>query len=188
MKNSPTARAAGRTARGGRAQAGLRRTPLLIALAAVLPVLLGACSSPGSSSSDPPSAQAGSSSGTSQAGQAQFAQCMRSNGVTNFPDPQNGHFIMSGGIQSNPHFQSAIQACQHLLGPGGIGGGSNANSSSQLAFAHCMQTHGVPSFPDPQSDGAIVAPPASVRSTAAYKNAYQECKSKLPNGGAGLQG
>jgi hypothetical protein len=164
-----------------------RSAPLLIALAAVLPVMLGACSS-SSSSSDAPSAQVGSTS-TVQAGVAQFAQCMRQNGVTNFPDPQNGHFVMGGGIQSNPHFQSAIQACQHYLGASGIGSGSNGGTkSAQLAFAHCMQTHGVPSFPDPQPDGAIVAPPESVRSTAAYQSAYNECKSKLPNGGAGLRG
>jgi hypothetical protein len=163
----------------------LRPALLLIALAAVMPVMLGACSS-GSSPSDPPSAQGGSTS-TAQAGVAQFAQCMRQNGVTNFPDPQDGHFVMGGGIQNNPHFQPAIQACQHFLGPSGIGGNSQ-NTSAQLAFAHCMQTHGVPSFPDPQPDGAIVAPPESVRNTAAYQSAYNECKSKLPNGGAGLQG
>lgn len=169
----------------------LRRAPLVIALAAVLPVMLGACSSPGSSSSDP-SSQSGVGAGapsTQQAGVAQFAQCMRQNGVTNFPDPQNGHFVMSGGVQSNPHFQSAIQACQHYLGASGIGSGSNSGTqSAQLAFAHCMQTHGVPSFPDPQPDGAIVAPSQSIRNTAAYQTAFNECKSKLPNGGSGLQG
>ena len=168
----------------------LRPAQLLIALGAVLPVLLAACGS-GSSSSDPPPAQGGTgaSSGTGQAGIAQFAQCMRQNGVTNFPDPQNGHFVMGGGIQNNPHFQSAIQACQHFLGPSGIGSGSNSQGqSAQLAFAKCMQTHGVPSFPDPQPGGAIVAPPESVRNTPAYQIAYNECKSKLPNGGAGLQG
>ena len=45
-----------------------------------------------------------------------FAHCMRTNGVTNFPDPtQNGGFLMSGNIQNNPHFQSALQACRTLL-------------------------------------------------------------------------
>jgi len=164
-----------------------RRAPLLITLAAVLPIILGACGS-GSSSSDPPSAQGGSTS-TAQAGVAQFAQCMRQNGVTNFPDPQNGRFVMSGDIQNNPHFQSAIQACQHFLGASGIGSGNSSGTrTAQLAFAHCMQTHGVPSFPDPSPDGAIQAPPASVRDTPGYQSAFNECKSKLPNGGAGLQG
>jgi hypothetical protein len=169
----------------------LRRAPLAIALAAVLPVMLGACSGPGSASSDP-SSQSGVGAGapsTQQAGMAQFALCMRQNGVTNFPDPQSGRFVMGSDIQSNPHFQSAIQACQHYLGASGIGSGSNSGTqSAQLAFAQCMQTHGVPSFPDPQSDGAIVAPPQSVRNTAAYQTASNECKSKLPRGGSGLRG
>jgi hypothetical protein len=166
----------------------LRRAALLIAAAAVLAVMVGACGSSGSSSSDaPPSAQGGSSS-TAQAGIAQFAQCMRQDGVTNFPDPQNGHFLMGSNIQDNPHFQSAIQACEHFLGPGGISGGSNGAQTAMLSFAHCMQTHGVPSFPDPQPNGALVAPPANVTGTAAYRNAYNECKSNLPDNGAGLQG
>ena len=167
----------------------LRRAPLVIALAAILPVMLGACSSPGSSSSDPSSQSGADAQSTQQAGVAQFAQCMRRSGVTNFPDPQNGRFVMGSGVQSNPHFQSAIQACQHYLGPSGIGSGSNSGTqSAQLAFAHCMQTHGVPSFPDPQPDGAIVAPSQSVRSTAAYQTAFSKCESMLPNGGSGLQG
>lgn len=168
----------------------MRRAALFISLAAVLPVMLGACSS-GGSSSDPSPAQggAGSSSGTGQAGAAQFAQCMRQNGVTNFPDPSNGRFLLSGNVQNNPHFNSAIQACQHLLGPGGISGGAGGSQqSAQLAFAHCMQTHGVPSFPDPSSNGAIEAPQGVDRNSAAYQNAFNECKSKLPNGGAGLGG
>lgn len=50
-----------------------------------------------------------------------FAHCMRAHGVTNFPDPtKNGGFLMSGSIQDNPHFQSALQACRTLL-PGGAG-------------------------------------------------------------------
>lgn len=166
----------------------LRRAPLLIAAVAVLPIMLGACSS-GSSSSDAPSSAQGGSSSTAQAGQAQFAQCMRQNGVTNFPDPQNGRFIMTGNIQSNPHFQPAIQACQHLLGPGGIGSNSqnNGNQQAELAFAQCMQTHGVPSFPEPLSNGAIQAPTGVDQNSPTYQKALSECRSKLPGNGSGLQ-
>jgi len=168
-----------------------RRVLLLVAAAAAVPVMLAACSSESSSSSPASSAQggAGSTSGSDQSGVAQFAQCMRRNGVTDFPDPQNGRFVMGGDVQSNPHFNSAIQACQHLLGPGGISGGTNRGAqSAQLAFAHCMQTHGVPSFPDPSSNGAIQAPPGVDRNSATYQDAFNTCKSKLPNGGAGLPG
>jgi hypothetical protein len=172
----------------------LRRVPMYIALAAALPIAIGACSSSGSSTSDPatstsaPQAAGGPvATSTAQAGVAQFALCMRQNGVTNFPDPTNGHFVMGPDIQSNPHFQTAIQACQHLLGASGISGGSNGpQQSARLKFAHCMQTSGVPSFPDPTAGGAIVTPSGVDRNSATYKNAFNKCKADLPNGGAGL--
>jgi hypothetical protein len=172
----------------------LRSVPMYIALAAALPLAIGACSSsPGTSSSNATSpAQSGSGSTASaaaQSGVAQFALCMRQNGVTNFPDPTNGHFLMGSNIQSNPHFQSAIQACQHLLGPSGISSGASAaQQSPRLRFAHCMQTSGVPNFPDPSANGAIVAPTGVDRNSATYQNAFNKCKSGLPNGGAGLSG
>jgi hypothetical protein len=119
-----------------------------------------------------------------------FAQCMRSHGVPDFPDPQNGHFLISGADQSNPSFQSATQACQHFL-PGGSatnGGGGGANSSAELAFAQCMQTHGVPNFPDPTANGALGIPPGVDANSPQFQSAYQACSSLLPNNGAGLGG
>ena len=169
----------------------LRRAPMYIALAAALPIAIGACSNSGSPSSDPASSAqggSGSTSSTGQSGVAKFALCMRQNGVTNFPDPSNGHFVMGSNIQSNPHFNSAIQACQHLLGASGTNSGASGSQQAQLSFAHCMQTSGVPSFPDPSSNGAIVAPQGVDRNSATYQNAFSKCKSKLPNGGAGLSG
>ena len=52
-----------------------------------------------------------------------FAECMRSHGIANFPDPvENGHqisFNIDGGIdQSSARFKAAQKACQPLL-PGG---------------------------------------------------------------------
>lgn len=48
------------------------------------------------------------------------AQCMRENGVPNFPDPQNGKILVKRGtIDGNsPQFKKAVQACRHL-DPGG---------------------------------------------------------------------
>jgi len=168
----------------------MRRAPLLIATAAVLPVMLGACSSGSSSSDAPSSAQGGAgSSDVAQNGQAQFAQCMRQNGVTNFPDPQNGHFLMTGNIQNNPHFQSAIQTCQHFMGPGGLGSNSKNNQQAELAFVQCMQTHGVPNMPEPASNGAIQAPQGAGvdPNSPTYQKAFNECRSKLPGDGNGLE-
>jgi hypothetical protein len=70
-----------------------------------------------------------------------FARCMRSHGVSDFPDPitgSGGHpgFVFTGGPnsdvnRSNPAFRRAGVACQHILGhefrfafmPSGVGKG-----------------------------------------------------------------
>jgi hypothetical protein len=55
-----------------------------------------------------------------------FARCMRSHGISDFPDPiagSGGHpgFSLEGGSSSdlnsnNPAFQRGVEACQHVLG------------------------------------------------------------------------
>jgi hypothetical protein len=56
-----------------------------------------------------------------QAGLVRFAQCMRSHGDTNFPDPtldpETGvwRFFLSGHDRDTPAFQSASPACQGLM-------------------------------------------------------------------------
>jgi hypothetical protein len=50
-----------------------------------------------------------------------FAQCMRDNGMPNFPDPDAKGEIQGGhDLQNDPNFQSALDACQSKL-PGGLG-------------------------------------------------------------------
>ena len=54
-----------------------------------------------------------------------FARCMRTNGVTNFPEPnaQSGTFVGGSGIDPNsPVFQTAFAACQKYLPAGAVGG------------------------------------------------------------------
>lgn len=176
----------------------LQVTGLLAAVLVGLAVTVAACGGSSDPSSSPPtststSSGSSSSSNSSQSGEVAFAQCVRSHGVPDFPDPQNGHFLISGSDQSNPNFQSATQACEHLLPGGSLSGGSGANSggggsnsSAELAFAHCMQTHGVPSFPDPSSNGALGIPQGVDANSPQFKSAFQACDSLLPNNGAGL--
>ncbi|AYY14883.1 hypothetical protein EF847_21560 [Actinobacteria bacterium YIM 96077] len=48
----------------------------------------------------------------------EFAQCMRENGLPDFPDPQPGSDGVFGDAdvdRSDPAFQQAAEACQHLL-------------------------------------------------------------------------
>jgi hypothetical protein len=81
----------------------------------------------------------------------EFADCMRSHGVPNFPDPS----IAGGGAQlpqgSSPALEAAVRDCGALQ-PAGEGG-PPAPTAAQLraarAFAQCMRVHGLSQFPDP---------------------------------------
>jgi hypothetical protein len=137
-----------------------RATAALIA--AALP--LAACGSSGSNGSGSGSTNAADSKNYSQA--LQFASCMRSHGVPNFPDPKaNG----SGGMRiestpgstkvngvsvNGPAFQSAMQACRSKLPNGGKTGQlSAARRQQMLDFSKCMRAHGITGFPDPTFNG-----------------------------------
>jgi hypothetical protein len=70
-----------------------------------------------------------------------FAQCMRSHGVSNFPDPppagsapqsqssQSGSAPTPGPDPNSPQFKSAMQACRNLL-PSGAGSGTSVGGGS----------------------------------------------------------
>jgi len=94
----------------------------------------------------------------------QFSACMRSHGVSNFPDPSGGGNINftpgSGFNPRSPSFQVAQRACQHLMpGPRTPPKMTAAAHAAALEFSKCMRSHGVPGFPDPVAVGS--APPAN---------------------------
>ena len=83
-----------------------------------------------------------------------LANCMRSHGVPNFPDPSPTGQIditpQSGISPFSPAFQAAQNACRAF----GKGGGPPPRMSASqrrraVAFARCMRSHGEPDFPDP---------------------------------------
>jgi hypothetical protein len=92
-----------------------------------------------------------------------FSGCMRSHGVTDFPDPTVG----SNGLPSwtfdadtvspqSPAFRAAHQVCKKdlpdLLHTSGEKAAANA---AALKYATCMRSNGVPNFPDPNGQGLI---------------------------------
>ncbi|WP_162606014.1 hypothetical protein [Jiangella aurantiaca] len=49
-----------------------------------------------------------------------FAECMRDNGLPEFPDPQpGGEGLFEGIDRTSPAFQGALEACQDVLPAGG---------------------------------------------------------------------
>jgi hypothetical protein len=127
--------------------------PIPILATAALVLAMAACSSGPSSSNSGSSNPAGSSSPSLLA----FAQCMRSKGVPNFPDPQasGGDKFLSAqqlGV-SDSQYQTAETGCQNLL-PAGTDDQFPAAEVQQLlacmrVFSQCMRAHGVTNWPDP---------------------------------------
>jgi hypothetical protein len=155
-------------------------------------VLLAACGS----SNNP--GNASSASRASYSAGLRFADCMRSHGVTNFPDPPSG----GGGIQitpgsginpQSPAFQSAQNACAKLMpGPGALHGhGSEARKLELLHLAQCMRRHGISAFPDPStsppsgppsgggiafgSPGSFLSVPQTIMQSPGFQQAAAAC-------------
>ena len=117
----------------------------------------------------------GSSSSNSSPAAAQgtkalaYSQCMRSNGVPNYPDPNTTGDLPKGSALafgvSTSQYQAAEQACGHLLPSSGSASltqclmtGDCPRSLVQPAlgegrkFAQCMRSHGVANWPDATVD------------------------------------
>jgi hypothetical protein len=104
----------------------------------------------------PSGAGSNSSGDTSQSEELQFAQCVRSHGVPNFPDPSGGgllNAISAAGINTkSPTYLSAEQACKRYSPAGHLSPAQSAVANAQgLEFSQCMRSHGVPNFPDPSA-------------------------------------
>jgi hypothetical protein len=93
-----------------------------------------------------------------------FAECMRSNGVSQFPDPgASGKFTIDAVVNGSaldpnaPAFKRAISACKDLE-PAGFTGPkvTRHQMTARLRFARCIRANGVPDFPDPTPSGPLV--------------------------------
>ena len=178
-----------------------RRLVAALLVAAGCALSLAACGSSGE-----PSSAAGSNNASSSSGEAagiKFADCMRSHGVPNFPDPTSGGGgvkipLGSGVNPQSPAFQSAQKACSKLLPGGGPGRGpvSESRKLAMLRLAECMRAHGLTTFPDPTSNppapggsiglvfggqGSFLAVPQAMMNSPAFKQAAAECG--FPGGG-----
>jgi hypothetical protein len=152
----------------------MRRTlrPLAtLAIVAVVALISAGCGAGSSGDNkNAPSAPAGtgSSGGNKNASihakAVKFAECMRDNGVSEFPDPDaSGSLTLDGVLNgssidpSNAAWKQAIGVCKDLEPPGFSGSKATPKQmSARLKFAQCVRDHGVKDFPDPTKDGPII--------------------------------
>jgi hypothetical protein len=115
----------------------------------------------------------GSSDGNGSAGDTnadyenavQFSECMRDNGVSEFPDPDaSGQLTIDGVLNgssldpSAPAWKQAMAACKDRQPPGFTGDEevTPEEQDARLAFAQCMRDNGVEDFPDPSKGEPLV--------------------------------
>ena len=138
-----------------------KRRPLAALAVIAMVVLISACGS----SAPAETATGGSNNTLANAQKAvKFAKCMRSNGVSEFPDPGASGKLTIDGIANGssldpntPAFKQAISACKNLE-PAGFTGSKRSSQQQQAAlkFAQCIRANGVPDFPDPIPNGPLV--------------------------------
>jgi hypothetical protein len=173
----------------------VHRKALSLVIAAVAgPAALAACGSSGASSGT--TGPSGSTNITAQ--ELSFVRCARSHGVPTLPDPGSippasdtnsqprvklmGITFPAGITPQSPAFQTAMQACKHLLPQGGARPTISASQRRRMiAMAQCMRTHGVPNFPDPQfgapGGGGVGLGPNVNSASPAFQKAANACRS-----------
>jgi hypothetical protein len=127
------------------------RTAAAIIATAGSALLVGACG--GRASTDPTGAS------MQQNGALAYSTCMRSHGVSSFPDPNTGGEIDKAkviALATSPQFHVATGACRHLLPNTNPARSTHAEVQAALTamvrFAACMRSHGVQNWPDPYID------------------------------------
>jgi hypothetical protein len=169
-----------------------RRRPRLIKWTAAIATLLGPAVLAAGCAGSNSAGIAGSESSKGVAQLFAYSRCMRSHGLSDFPDPTTSPgggaaISIQAGPDSdlnrrNPTFKAASHACRGLLPGGGQPVALSApRIAAEVRWARCMRSHGLPSFPDPNSQGAFDSAKFD-ESSPPFQTASQACNSVQPTG------
>lgn len=137
------------------------------------------------SSNSPAASGGGSNTAANRAQAVKFSQCMRDNGVKDFPDPDaSGALTIDGvlnGSSLDPDsaaWKKATTACKDLEPAGFTGHKRSAQEQeAALKFAQCIRDNGVKDFPDPAPDAPLLNVDGSNREyMAALNAAMRKCR------------
>jgi hypothetical protein len=144
----------------------MRRTLWPLAALAMLAVIVAGCASGSAGTGSGSNSTAASRNGTATTRQkaVKFAECMRANGVSAFPDPNASGELTIDAVAngssldtSSAAFEQALSACKDLEPPGFTGHERNAQEQEgALKFAQCIRDNGVKDFPDPAPDQPMI--------------------------------
>jgi hypothetical protein len=92
-----------------------------------------------------------------------YSECMRDNGIADFPDPDldgeggMGLSLPEGLDPESEEFKAADEACADLQpGPGEDATLDPEVYAALLEYSECMRENGIEDFPDPQPGGGII--------------------------------
>lgn len=122
-----------------------------------------------------------------------YSECMRDNGIEEFPDPElsegrMGLSLPEGIDPESEEFKAAEEACEDLQpGPDEDATIDPEMYEALLEYAECMRENGVPEFPDPQPNGGIIMNDemGMDMESEEYKAADEACADLGPDRGEG---
>lgn len=167
---------------------------LLAASVAALTLTVAGCGSGGSGGSGgSDSGSAGSNANPTLEKAVKYTQCMRKNGVTDFPDPnKDGKFVIGAGgpDKNSAQFKKASQACKSQEPPGLEDTPAKVakEQAEWLKFARCMRKNGISNFPDPKG-GKLLVPRDKINvNSPQFKRALKACHDAGDVGGGSENG
>jgi hypothetical protein len=142
----------------------MRRTLWPLAALATLAVVLAGCGNGSTGTGNTTATSGGNGTASIHEKAVKFAECMRANGVSAFPDPDPSVALtidaVVNGSSLDPNsvaWKRAIGACKNLELPGFTGGKVTPRQrTARLKFAQCMRDKGVPDFPDPAPNRPLI--------------------------------
>ncbi|MFT3863732.1 MAG: hypothetical protein QM729_05610 [Solirubrobacterales bacterium] len=127
----------------------------------------------------------------------EYSECMRENGIGDFPEPVEGRIQLQvrPGSDLNPEspaFQKAEEACR-ALAPSMEPSAQQEDElqSGALEYAECMRSHGVSNFPDPEvAEGHVKmrVPKGVDPNSPTFQKANEACRELMVGGPGGPEG
>lgn len=120
-----------------------------------------------------------------------YSSCMRSHGVSKFPEPADHGAsrslkVTKSAIVSTPHFATGARDCARYATAGStVPTLTSRDRTDYLRAAACMRSHGVTAFPDPVFTGGRVSfpiPSAIDPNSTSFRQARAVCERLVPPG------
>jgi hypothetical protein len=171
------------------------RTTRILALGLLLTVAAGCAGTSGgaqvaSAGGATPTASTSAAATKDEDAPLKFAQCMREQGITWFPDPKEGRLeIKIPKGQDKEKIDAAMEACKKYAPNGGEPEKMDPERLEQARQrSQCMRDNGVTNFPDPDPNGRMHINGDKLGMTPddpTFKKAEEACAKYRPPGAKG---